>query len=214
MALRVVTPPVIRPVSLAEAKAFCRVTHDLDDAMIDAMIAAAVAACEQITGRALVEQTLELVLDEFPRLSIMEMNRGESSLWDRIVLPAPPLLVVESIQYVDVEGAEQAMVSGAYTVSNASDFCKAFIVPAYGTTWPATRDVPGAVRVRFVAGWPASEGSPTTATTPDAIRQWILCRVSGLYAQREAVVIGQAVAAMPRDFLDGLLDPYRVLGVW
>lgn len=199
MALRVVTPPVIRPVSLAEVKAFCRVTHDLDDAMIDAMIAAATTACEQITGRALVEQTLELALNEFP---------------ERIVLPSPPLQAVESIHYVDGDGAEQALGSGAYVVSNSSDFCKAFVLPVYGMTWPATRDVPGAVRVRYVAGWPVTAGSPATATTPDAIRQWILCRVSGLYAQREAFVVGQAVGEMPRDFLDGLLDPYRVMEVW
>ncbi|PRP71499.1 hypothetical protein BUE93_05735 [Chromobacterium amazonense] len=50
----------------------------------------------------------------------------------------------------------------------------------------------------------------TAADVPESIRQWVLLRVATAYAQREAVSSGQPLQAMPRTFVDGLLDPWRV----
>jgi len=34
-------------------------------------------------------------------------------------------------------------------------------------------------------------------------------RVGTMYDNPQAIVVGQAVATVPRDFIDGLLDDYR-----
>lgn len=46
---------------------------------------------------------------------------------------------------------------------------------------------------------------------PSPISQWIMLRVATAYANREAVVLSgrEQLAALPRSFIDGLLDPYR-----
>ncbi|WP_047258057.1 head-tail connector protein [Chromobacterium subtsugae] len=50
----------------------------------------------------------------------------------------------------------------------------------------------------------------TAADVPESVRHWVLLRVATAYAQREAVAAGQPLQAMPRTFVDGLLDPWRV----
>ena len=67
----------------------------------------------------------------------------------------------------------------------------------------------GGMTIRFRTGWPAVNGA---SSTPDAIKSWLLCRVTGLYEQRESFA-ARSVSALPGDFLDGLLDPWRVCGV-
>jgi uncharacterized phiE125 gp8 family phage protein len=58
--------PAAEPLSLAEAKAFLRVAHDDDDALIAALIAAARGQIEALTRRALLVQTWRIVLDRWP----------------------------------------------------------------------------------------------------------------------------------------------------
>jgi uncharacterized phiE125 gp8 family phage protein len=55
--------PGEEPVTLAEAKAWCRIDAGDEDALVEALIAAARLHVESATGRALVEQSWRLVLD-------------------------------------------------------------------------------------------------------------------------------------------------------
>jgi hypothetical protein len=71
------------------------------------------------------------------------------------------------------------------------------------STWPATQDAYGAVRIQYVAGY------ATHNLIPKTLRLWMQARISTLYEQREQVVVGQTVQALPRDFVDGLLDNLR-----
>lgn len=60
------------------------------------------------------------------------------------------------------------------------------------------------VRVRFTCGaW------PDAATVPEPIKLWIMQRVATAYAAREALADDGRLVELPRDFVDGLLDPYR-----
>jgi uncharacterized phiE125 gp8 family phage protein len=54
--------PGEEPVSLAEAKAFCRIDGTDEDALVSALITAARLHVESITGRALLTQTWRLIL--------------------------------------------------------------------------------------------------------------------------------------------------------
>src|SRR3954453_18732577 len=59
-------PPSTEPRSVTEAKAFLRVEHDDDDAVIAALIAAARGHVEALSRRALLVQRWRVVLDAWP----------------------------------------------------------------------------------------------------------------------------------------------------
>lgn len=164
-------------------------TNTTDDPLIARLIASARHQAEQELQRALITQTLDLVLDEFPRNAPYEIK-------------LPPLSSVTSIAYVDTDGATQTLAASKYVVDANSK--PARIAPAYGESWPSTRTQNNAVTVRFVAGYGAA------TAVPACIKQWMLLAISTLYAQREALVQG-ASNELPRDFLGGLLDPERAV---
>jgi uncharacterized phiE125 gp8 family phage protein len=191
MALIVITPPASEPVTPAEAKASpsFRVTGTTDDADITVLIKAARETAEAITRRALITQTLELVLDAFPT--------------GGIDLYCPPIQSITSIKYIDTDGVEQTLSSALYDLD--SDTEPGMVAPAYGESWPATLDQINAVRVRYVAGYGAA------ADVPAAIKTWIKMRAGTLYDNPQAIVVGNLVTELKRDFVDGLLDPYRII---
>jgi uncharacterized phiE125 gp8 family phage protein len=186
MALRRITDAATEPLTLSEAKAFLRVTHSAEDALITAMITAARQACEGEIGRSLIAQVWEKTLDCFP---------------DAIELPNPPIIAITSVQYVDPVTAVDTFLSPtAYTLDNKSE--PGWLVPAYGYDWPTPLDVINAVAVRYTAGYGSA------SAVPESIKAWIKLRVGNLYANRESFIVGASVAALP--FADGLLDNYRL----
>ena len=62
-----------------------------------------------------------------------------------------PVASITSVKYTDLAGAEQTLAGSAYALSLYGDSRR--LAPTFGNTWPSTRDVPDAVRVRFVAGY-------------------------------------------------------------
>lgn len=192
MALKIVTAATEQPISLAEAKAHLRVDHSDDDTYIDAIIKAATRHAEQFMGRALMEQTWDYYLDEFPDGAIK--------------LPMPPLSSVTGLFVRDSSGAEEEIDSDTYDVDQASE--PARLVLAYGQSWPTTLEVANAVRLRFVSGY-IGDDSPNSANVPSDIRAAILLIIGTLWEQRETVVIGQSVAQLPWS-AEQLLRPYRV----
>lgn len=186
MANVIITAPAVEPVTLTEAKAHLYVTHADDDTLIGAYIAAAREDAEHRLGRLLITQTWELSLGAFPSV---------------IVMPVPIASVV-SITYTDTDGAEQTLDAAAYQADTVA--APGAIAPAYGYSWPATREQFNAVKVRYTAGFGLAVAVPST------IKAWILLRVGALYENRESAVSGQAIQQAPRDFADGLLDRYKV----
>jgi len=171
MALKLITPAAAEPVSLAEAKLQLRVDVSDDDVLITGLITAAREAVETITRRALVTQTWELVLDEFPGGSQVEM-------------PLPPLQSITSIKYKVAAGTESTFASSSYVVD--TDSAPGRVVLDDGASWPGD-DLyeASAVRIRFVAGYGA-----TGAAAPQSIRQAMLLMIGHWYESREQVVEG------------------------
>lgn len=188
--LKLVTAPTVEPVTLSEVKAQAVIGHDLDDTLLSVMISAAREHGESLTGRSWAPKTLEVVLDSFPS--------------GAIELPASPVTAVTSVKYLDADGAEQTMPDTDYYVD--TDSLVGRVVPK--DAWPETADRLNAVRVRYTAGFAAG-------SIPPALKQWLLIRVATLYEHREALTMvsnGRLVLPMDRSFVDGLLDPYTVLG--
>ena len=208
MPLQLITPPAQEPVSLAEAKLHLRVDFPDDDALIVAIIAAARQHAEMLTRRQFITARWKLVLDRFPGAGWMGRTvegAGEPFSLPRnaILLPKSPLQAVLGIDYLDTSNVLQTLPDTDYTVDAACE--PARITPVFGATWPITLPQIAAVSVLFDAGY------GDAAAVPEGIKAWIKLRVGSLYEHREdfALITRGRIEALP--FVDGLLDPYRVI---
>jgi uncharacterized phiE125 gp8 family phage protein len=177
------------PVSLAEAKLHLRVDHDEEDGLIQGLITAARQLAEGEMQRTLISTTWQMTTDAFG---------------DALRLEWPRVLGVESLQFVAEDGQLATLDPADYVLDNSNDVSPAYLVPAFGCAWPATRAEINAVRVRYVAGFGSSP-----VDVPQQIKQWILLHVGAMYANREAVA-GKQMTALP--YLCGLLEPFKVYG--
>lgn len=193
MGLSLVTGPTMEPVSLAEAKAHCRITVPDEDAKLAGYVLAARRQAESYMRGAICTQTWDYTIDYGWPMVVVDCY-----VRTRIELPLHPVQSVTSVSYVDEAGATQTLSAGLYTLHK--DRPVAHIEKAYNAEWPAVRAIPAAITVRFVAGY-------APESVPDEIRSAILLQTELLYdkdpGSRE--LIEQA--------RDALLDPYRVLRV-
>lgn len=173
-------------------------TNTTADPLIGTLIASARAAAELELRRKLITQTLDAYFDAFPAFP------NERFATPRCFL-LPPLQSVTSITYYDTDGVEQTLAADQYTVDAISE--PARIEPAYGVTWPGTREQMNAVKVRFVAGY------GDAADVPACVRNWMLMRIKTLWENRDQLIVGAGgLIEIPPAFIDGLLDPERVRG--
>lgn len=197
MTVRVVTEPPVEPLTLAEAKAHLVIDSDVtaDDVYVTALIQVAREYAENYTRRTYVQRTLELTLPCF------------AGYQSEIILPRPPLQSVTHIKYLDADGVLTTIDAADYQVDTYRQPGR--VKPAYLDSWPVvTRGDFNAVQIRYIAGYDLGAGSPTdyTSNIPKALKQWMMLRIGSLYRDREPVIIGTIVAALPRDHVDGLLD--------
>lgn len=168
ISLRTVTAPTAEPVTLAELRTHTRVDTSADDPTLAGYLLAARQHLEQIMGRALAVQTLELVLDDFPA-------------GGTIFLPRIPVASITSITYTDANGDSQTVAS--YILDGGTGRLE----PAYGESWPSARGTPGSVVVRFVAG---------DTDPPVPVKHAILLLASQWNEEREAPPENPAVHAL------------------
>lgn len=229
MPARLITPAAAEPVSIDEAKKQLRLETPLDDGEVTRLIIAARQYVEQICWRGLLEQTWELVGDGFniddPReLStwsnehgyLSRRRRRDFSLSRPIELPMGHLATlvdaapaVLSVKYIDVDGVQRTLDPSLYTVDNVT--APGRILPAFGQTWPLTRDQWDALRVQYVVGWRLDAPTPdlAPAVIPEALKQAVLLLISQMYEHRTPEVLGVMPASMKFSF-DALVAPYRL----
>ncbi len=189
MSLTLITAPSLEPMTLAEAKLHLRVDGTDEDDLITALIVAARRRAEHLLTRALITQTWELTLDEFPAADIQ--------------LPKPGVLSIVSVKYLDSAGVEQTVDSADYALDAAT--IPGWVLLASGASWPTTYDGANAVRVRFTCGY-----GPAASDVPADVVAWCKLQVGALYRNREGFAAGQSVAELPGRFFDALLDAERV----
>jgi uncharacterized phiE125 gp8 family phage protein len=184
MSLRLITAPTTYPVTLAQAQAQTRVNLARDDDYLNLLIAAATDYAEQYTGKAIMEQTWELVLDGFS---------------DVIQIPKGPISSVTSVKYFDAANVEQTISNTNYAVDIAAS--PAWIVRASNFSWPSTAAGVNNVTIRFIAGY---------ALVPASIKHAILLLIGTWFEQRSAVAVD--VRGVPTEIPIGvhaLLDKFR-----
>jgi len=185
--LELITPPAAATPALSEGQ--CRAHSRIDPAVpgddIAAKQLAAISACEGFTGRQLATATWELWLSTWYEPGIYRASGCGPGV---IRVPRPPLqLPLTSITYLDEDGVSTVLASSAYVVSAGSGPAapRAEIFPAYATTWPTARVQPGAIKIRFSAGYGA-----THAAVPPELTQGMLLWFGELYERREEQTIG------------------------
>lgn len=203
MGLRLITAPDVA-VLLADAKAFLRVVDNDEDALIEGFVAAATAYVEQYLGRALIDQTWELVLDSFPGQAnanffnnyyYLPTNTATNANGE-IKIPKPPLIEVQSVKYYDTDGFQQTVPTTDYFVDTTTR-PNGWVVPQGGAlSWPATLDAINSVTIRFRAGY-LDNNSPPAENIPRDIKSALLMAVGAFYENRQETVVGTIANKMP-----------------
>lgn len=211
MALKLLTPPAVEPISLEEAKMHVREDFTDQDPLLLLLIKAARQHLDNgeagWLGRALINQTWQLTIDGFPNRNScwwwqnynVSGCRPASAVGYEIKIPFPPLQSVTSIKYYDTAGVQQTMSASDYTVDTVSE--PGWVVPT--SSWPSTLDAINAVTIEFVAGY-----GNNAEDVPADIRVAMLLTVGHLFANREATTDkNQIELPMGAKFL---LKDYRV----
>ena len=165
--LKRTTAPAVEPVTLAEAKAHCRVDTTADDTLMQGYITTAREWVEDYIDRALVTQQLVMKLDAFPA---------------EIELPRPPMIAsgtatAVTITYVTGEAGGTATLSASeYRVDR--DSTPGVIRTLYGGSWPSHLLDQNSVTVSWWAGY------GDAASVPQRVKSAILMCVHELYEKR------------------------------
>lgn len=191
--LTLISAPAETPITLAEAKAQIRLESSVtaDDDLLTAIIEAATESVQAATGLQLVTATWELALDSFADVG---------------TLPKVPLAAITSIKYDDEDDVEQTVSTDVYG-SQTPRYLPGSVYLKDGQSWPS--DVlgdPGAVRVRYTAGYGAA------SDVPSDLKCAVKMMVGHLYENREAVVIGTIATELPLGVAN-LLSHRSVAGV-
>lgn len=165
------------------------VTLSSDDALILSLLATSTADAEHRMERAIMPQKWLLTLDAFE---------------DEISLRRPTVTAIDSIQYAHattgvlttLDPSQYQLVTGEYGAS---------VVPAWGVSWPGTRDVRDAIRIVFSCGY------ADAASVPEPIKSWINCQATSTYNTRVSVRTGRDSAVQIMPYIDTLLDRYRAV---
>jgi hypothetical protein len=169
------TPPVVEPVTLAEAKAHCRVDVTDDDATIQNLITVARTYCEDILDVSMITTVWEARYDSFP-------------MWE-LTLPRPPMRPeTVTVIYRDEGGQNQTITSTAGFQIDAYA-TPGRIYPLYEGVWPAVRGDENSVTVRWTAGY-----GDSGISCPATLRHAVLLLVAHWYAAREPVTTGNPVS--------------------
>ena len=194
MSLRLQTDATVELVTLAEIKQHLRLSTvgTAEDAVLTAYTKTARQQAENITKRSILQQVWKLTLDEFPSV---------------IRVPRPPLSSTASEVSISIldetSGDSTTLSTTAYTIDAESE--PARIYPSYGNSWPNVYGVPAAITVTYTAGTTISE-------VDEDIKTWVKLRAGSLYENREAHA-GVELYDLPRNFVDGLLDPHVIIEV-
>lgn len=187
-----VTGPQVEPVTLAELKLHLRLGADTtEDTYLAGLITAAREYVENVTRRALITQTWDYWLDEFPPGDYFELPFGN-------------LQSVSSLKYKDSDATETTMtVTTDYLVDINSEPGRIWL--PYGETWPSFTAYPyKPITARFICGYGVS-----ASNVPNPVKAAIKLLAAHLYENREMFVIGQTITKI--EFaLDALLASYRL----
>lgn len=146
----------------------------VEDTLLTSIITAAREQVEDVTGRALITQTWDCYLDEWPE-------------GDRITLPFGNLQSVTSVSWKDTDGTETTLTATTdYLVETNGDQNGAIVLP-HGCSWPSGTLYPSnPIKIRIVCGWASANA------VPFKIKAALLMVCADLYENRESQTVSNA----------------------
>jgi uncharacterized phiE125 gp8 family phage protein len=183
------TAPAVEPLSLDEAKAFLRVEHSDDDAVIAALIAGSRIHVESQTRRALITQSWRLSADGWPQDGRLQVVPG-------------PLQALTAARVFDFEGMAHDVDTQAFVLDKGASML-AFAPWAL----PAPGRVAAGIELDVTVGY-----GDAAVDVPEALRQAIRLLVAHWYDNRGLIAIGHQVAELPAT-VSSLISPYRMLSL-
>jgi len=183
------------PVTLAEAKQHARIEITDDDTLISGMITGARQLVERMTNRALITQTWQLTLDQWPGAN----PYGPGAQWwdgvrdgalgtvfgtNEIRLRKTPFQSVSAITIYNEDGSVNQVVDNTKIYFVVPDMLGGRVIKRIGQIWPPI--VPpirlrAGIVISFLAGYGSAE-----ANVPFALRQVIKDIIAEWYENREA----------------------------
>lgn len=206
--LSLLTPPLIEPVSEAEAMAHLRLEGDAEAALLYGYIRAAREIIEAWTERALITQSWRLILDSWPA------GASGDAWWDGvrqgalaqgasrfIEIPKPPLRSIDMVALFNDADQQTTWPAANYFADIAG--MPGRMVLRNGVAAPGAERAAGGVQISFTCGYGDSAGD-----VPSPLRQAALLLSAHFYEQREVLQPAMGMAAAPLGVL-ALLAPYR-----
>jgi uncharacterized phiE125 gp8 family phage protein len=186
MSALLLAPPTREPLTLVETKAFLRVEHDDDDAVIAALIAAARVHVEGMTRRALLLQTWRFTLDAWPPSGCFAPRIG-------------PLTTLVAARVHDASGEAHAIDTEQFVIDSGANVIAApcFAIPAPGRA-------KAGLELDVICGFGAA-----AEDVPGDLRQALRMLIAHWYDNRVATGDGALAPAGVR----ALLAPYRMLAL-
>ena len=144
-------------VSLAELKAYLRIGHEDEDALLAALVRSAEGACEAFTGRLLIARAVDETL-------------AASASWSRLGMA--PVVAIEAAHGLAPDGTETPLATDAFAVD----------IDAAGEGWIRLLRPIDQKRIRV--GYRAGLAAGATGI-PEALRHGIIRLAAHLYTHRD-----------------------------
>jgi len=183
---RVTTDIVTEPVSVAEAKLYCKVQDTADDTLFSTLITSARRMLEKYTMTSFAEKTIHATWVEVPKQNYVE-------------LPYGPIISVDHIYRIDEEGTEEELTlnSDYYVLGDQDAIVK---IVSY---WSSGTILVNSIRAEYKAGY----DNAATEDLPMELKLAILKQVATDYELRENIVAG--VTTVLSNESKVLAGPYR-----
>lgn len=177
--LKVLTQPTVEPVSLAEAKAHCRVDTDADNAYLTSLIRAAREWCAAYCDETFVHTQYVMTLDSFPV---------------EIELPRPPMATASgytavTVTYKNENQTTATLATNQYRVDR--DSTPGVLRTLYSGSWPSHLLDYNAVTVTWWGGVSA-DGTGVEQRIKNAIL-WLV----GYWYERRMAADGISMTEIP-----------------
>lgn len=185
-AWKVTTAPSIEPITASDVKLYARIDGSSEDDLIEGFIQSVRESTEKFLGRALINQSITLSLNEWPE--------------SPIDLPRPPLVSITEVRLVAEDGTETA-----YSSDNYYDRTKiepGQLVIKFDKTEPCNDDrYFGGYEIEFVAGYGSSADD-----VPHAIKTGMTMWVADIYENRVPI-------SEPPGIVKTIMAPFRIIPV-
>lgn len=178
------TDVTAEPITLAEAKSYCKVTGTGDDVLFTYLIRAAREELEAYTGRSFATKTIYAEWDKLPKDG-------------KVRLPKAPVSSITSIKTIDEESTETTLTINTEYYVNGSPWPTVRISAFWGTR--ITR-----VRAEYIVGYGATGCPPL----PIALKMAMLKDILTQYDIREDINIGNISSVLSNNS-KAIAAPYR-----